>query len=75
MHIASTVFRLTPVEVLRGVTVNAAKALGLPDRGIIAAGKRADICVWDLETPAELCYWLGGVVPREIYVGGIARYG
>lgn len=75
MHIASTVFRLTPVEVLRGVTVNAAKALGLPDRGVIAAGKRADVCVWDLETPAELCYWLGGVVPRQVFVGGVERHG
>ncbi|MBL8525194.1 MAG: imidazolonepropionase [Betaproteobacteria bacterium] len=75
MHIASTVFRLTPVEVLRGVTVNAARALGLADRGVIAAGKRADICVWDLETPAELCYWLGGVVPRQMFVGGAERHG
>lgn len=75
MHIASTIFRLTPVEVLRGVTVNAARALGLADRGAIAAGKRADICVWDLETPAELCYWLGGVVPRQVFVGGVERHG
>jgi len=75
MHIAATLFRLTPVEVLRGVTVNAAKALGAVDRGTIAAGKRADLCVWDLESPAELCYWLGGVVPRQVFVKGVERHG
>jgi imidazolonepropionase len=75
MHIAATLFRLTPVEVLRGVTVNAAKALGATDRGVIEAGKRADLCIWDLESPAELCYWLGGVVPRQVFVKGVERHG
>ena len=52
-------FRLTPEEALRGVTVNAARALGLADRGTLAAGQRADFAVWDLEHPNELAYWFG----------------
>ena len=75
MHLAATVFRLTPIEVLRGVTVNAARALGVEkDRGTLAAGMRADFCVWDLALPAELCYWMGSVKPRQVVFGGKDRH-
>lgn len=67
---ACTLFRLTPEEALRGVTVNAAKALGLDDRGTLEAGKRADIAVWNVGQPAELCYWIGGETLRHAYVAG-----
>jgi imidazolonepropionase len=68
---ACTLFRLTPEEALRGVTVNAARALGLDDRGTLAVGQRADLAVWNLREPAELCYWIGGShLLREVYLGG-----
>jgi imidazolonepropionase len=68
---ACTLFRLTPEEALRGVTVNAAKALGLSDRGTLAIGQRADLAVWHVREPAELCYWIGGVnVLRDVFLGG-----
>ena len=74
MHLACTLFRLTPTEVLRGVTVNAARALGLQhDRGPLAVGKRADWCVWAIDQPAELCYWMGGVKPERIVASGRER--
>lgn len=59
MNMACTLFRLTPDEALRGVTVNAARALGLKDTGAIAPGLRADLAVWNVETPAELAYRIG----------------
>ena len=59
MNMACTLFRMTPDEVLRGVTVNAARALGLTDAGAIAPGMRADLAVWNVETPAELSYRIG----------------
>jgi imidazolonepropionase len=59
MNMACTLFRLTPDEALRGVTVNAARALGLTDTGVIAAGKRADLAVWTVESAAELSYRIG----------------
>ena len=59
LNMACTFFRLTPEEALAGVTVNAARALGLPDRGRIASGMRADVAVWDVEHPAELAYRIG----------------
>ena len=74
MHLACTLFRLTPTEVLRGVTVNAARALGQQhDRGSLAVGKRADWCVWGVAQPAELCYWMGGMKPDRIVAGGRER--
>jgi len=70
MGMACTLFRLTPVEALRGATVNAARALGLPDRGTLALGQRADFVVWEARHPAELCYWIGGSLARETRVRG-----
>lgn len=68
---ACTLFRLTPEEALRGVTINAARALGLADRGTLAIGQRADLAVWSVREPAELCYWIGGChVLRDIFLGG-----
>ena len=71
MHMAATIFRLTPVEILRGVTVNAARALGLAaSHGQLAVGMRADFCVWDVGSPAELVYWMSGSRPAHIIRGG-----
>lgn len=70
MQLACTHFRLTPEEALRGATAHAAKALGLPDRGVLRVGLRADLVVWNIAHPAELCYWLGGDLASRLYVGG-----
>lgn len=59
MNMGCTLFRLTPDETLAGVTRNAARALGLSDRGIIAPGMRADLAIWDVARPAELSYRVG----------------
>ena len=73
MGMACTLFRLTPLEALRGATVHAARALGLRDRGVLAAGQRADFVLWDAEQPADLCYWIGGRLARAVYAGGVQR--
>ena len=71
MNLACTLFGLTPEEALAGMTVNAARALGLEGEiGTIAPGKAADLCVWRLESLAELGYWIGLPGPeRRIYAG------
>ncbi len=65
MNMACAVFAMTPLEALQGVTVHAAKALNLHDRGILAAGMRADFALWDITAPAELAYFIGGQLCRE----------
>jgi imidazolonepropionase len=60
MNMACTLFRLTPAEALLGVTRYGAQALGRSDRhGVLAEGRFADFCVWDVESLAELSYWAG----------------
>ena len=60
LNMACTLFGLTPAEALAGTTVHAARALGLADRGQLAAGMRADLALWDVDRPAELSYRIGG---------------
>lgn len=70
MNMACILFRMTPEEALRGATVNAARALGMADRGTLTVGQRADFVIWDIERPADLCYWIGGVLARDVRVSG-----
>src|SRR5512138_1351551 len=67
MNMACVLFRMTAAEVLRGVTVNAARALGLAeDRGMLRAGMRADLAIWKLRHPEQLCAEVGTQRPVEI---------
>lgn len=60
MNMGCTLFGLTPEETLRGVTANAAQALGYGEsRGQIAPGFDADLSIWDVEHPAEFSYFQG----------------
>lgn len=70
MNMACTLFRMTPEEALLGTTAHAARALGLTDRGTLAAGQRADLAVWDAAHPAELSYRIGARALRARYIGG-----
>lgn len=70
MMLAARQFRLTPEECFAGVTHAAAQALGLPDRGTLAKGKRADIAIWDFAHPRELAYWFGTPRLAELLLGG-----
>ncbi|MGH8183657.1 MAG: imidazolonepropionase [Rhodanobacteraceae bacterium] len=70
ISMACTLFRLTPEEALRGATVNAARALGFGDRGVLAVGQRADAVVWNVQKPAELAYWIGGTLAARVFTAG-----
>ena len=71
MNMACTLFRMTPFEALAGVTVHAARALGLADRGTLAVGQVADLAVWDCEHPAELAYRIGINPLYRRIIGGV----
>jgi imidazolonepropionase len=72
INMACTLFRLTPEEAFAGVTVHAARALGLDDRGRLRAGLRADLAIWDAEHPRELAYRFGVNPCRGRVVAGRA---
>jgi imidazolonepropionase len=73
LNMACTLFRLTPEEALAGVTRHAARALGLTDRGTLSIGQRADIALWDIESPAQLAYRLGGNACAGVIRGGAVQ--
>jgi imidazolonepropionase len=70
MNMASVLFGLTPEEALYGVTINAAKALNLTDKGQVKAGMDADLCLWDIEQPAELVYGINQHRPSAKWFAG-----
>ena len=73
MNLACTLFRMTPEEAWRGFTVNAARALGLPEGyGRLHAGSHADFAVWDAEHPRDLVYRFGHH-PLKLLVSGGRR--
>jgi imidazolonepropionase len=72
MNMACTLFGLTPEEAIAGMTINAARALGLAHEiGSIAAGKAADLCVWRIAELTELGYWVGLPGPERRIYGGL----
>jgi len=74
MHMACTLFGMTVPEMLAGVTRHAARALGLQaTHGTIGVGRPANFVLWNLHTPAELAYWMGGrPLARIVRQGRIA---
>jgi imidazolonepropionase len=73
MNMGATLFRLTVVECIAGVTREAARALGrLDDIGTLETGKRCDLAIWNIEDPAELVYRMGfNPLHSRIWRGGI----
>jgi imidazolonepropionase len=74
MSMACTFFRLTPDEALRGFTINAAKALGLHDRGCLKPKQRADFVIWppDINHPNQLAYEFGLDPKIQVVIDGQA---
>lgn len=75
LNLGCTLFRLTPAEALAGMTGNAAVALGRPESGRLAAGAPADLCVWNVATPAELAYAVQPGRLRQRVIAGEITHG
>lgn len=72
MHMACSFFRLTPEEAWLGVTRNAALALGDTQQGMLAVGQRADMALWNLTSPEQICYEFGMNPLEQLWIGGTA---
>ena len=69
LHMACTQFGLTVEEAILGVTINAAKALGIDDvKGSLEVGKVAQMVLWDTEEIADLVYWQGQNLVKQLIV-------
>ncbi|MGO3406631.1 imidazolonepropionase [Marinomonas sp.] len=74
MNMACTLFGMTPEAALAGATIHAAKALGISESyGSLEVGKVADFVCWDVESPGELCYWLGGQLVTQRIQHGVSH--
>ena len=72
MNMACVLFRLTPAEALAGATREAAKALGKQNQmGIISEGRHANLCLWDINHPAELAYQIGPNPLKQRIIDGL----
>jgi imidazolonepropionase len=73
-NLACTLLRLTPREALTGMTAHGARALGLPELGRIAVGAPADMCLWDIQQPAELAYAVqAGRLRQRVFNGEVTH--
>jgi imidazolonepropionase len=73
LNMACVLFRMTTNEALLGVTRHAAMALGLEQtRGTIQVGKHADLCLWNVDHPAELAHAIGASPLRLRLRRGVA---
>ena len=76
MNIACLKYRLTPEEVLTGVTLNAAAAVGMADRiGSVEPAKQADLVIWDAPDLNYLCYRLGSNLAHTVIKKGVIYHG
>ncbi|MFZ6844441.1 imidazolonepropionase [Undibacterium sp. RuTC16W] len=76
MNMACTLFRMTPLEALAGVTKHAARALGLHRQiGTLEIGKAADFALWAIDRPGDLAYAIGGNPCTGIVFAGVPRLG
>jgi imidazolonepropionase len=63
--------RMTPDEVLAGVTINAAAALGLAEEiGSLEPGKQADFAIWNVSTSRQIPYWPAADLVRMVVKRG-----
>ncbi|WP_425392859.1 imidazolonepropionase [Ekhidna sp.] len=62
--------KLSSAEIFSGITFRAAKALGLDDRGKIAAGMKADLIAFPVDDYREILYNQGKVKPDLVWKNG-----
>ena len=70
MALACRLYRMSPAEAVWAASAGGARALALDDRGVLAAGKLADVQIWDVPQYEHVVYRLGGNVVGRVYKRG-----
>ncbi len=71
INLAYLRYRMMPEEILTGVTINPACAVGIEkERGSLEVGKKADIVIWDAPNMEMLCYRLGSNLVKTVIKDG-----
>ena len=70
MALAVRLYGLSVAETILGATREAALSLGLSDRGVLRAGARADLVVWDLPHEAALVQPFGTPCAKHVFSRG-----
>jgi imidazolonepropionase len=60
----------TPAEAVKAATKGGASALGLDDVGVLDAGKKADIQIWNLDTYEDIIYKFGARYIKTVIKNG-----
>ena len=75
MSFASLIMKMTPEEVITGVTINGAASLGLEDTiGSLELGKKADIVIFDTPNLEYIIYHFGINHTDKVIKDGILVY-
>jgi len=72
LTVACSQMGMSPLEALVAATRGGARALRLEDRGVLTAGCRADLVVWDTTDYREIPYRYGIRLARSVWKGGRA---
>jgi imidazolonepropionase len=70
MWLATTHYQMSVDEAWLGVTRNAARALGVPDAGVLVSGARADFVIWQCSDPAHVPYRYGTDLVEAVCIAG-----
>lgn len=63
--------KLSMAETLAGITIRAARALAMPDRGQLKPSLRADLAIFPCNDYREILYRQGALAPKIVVVQGI----
>jgi imidazolonepropionase len=74
LWLATTHYAMTVAEAWLAVTRHAAAALGLDDRGVLAAGARADLVSWEVREPAAVPYHYDRNLVHDVVTGVVTPW-
>lgn len=70
INLACRLYKFTVEEAIKAATYGGARALNLEDRGVIQAGKLADLQIWDIPTYKHVAYELGTNIVETVIKNG-----